>query len=89
MAIDSQDMELSEDDKELLRRAENSSGKPWRTLLRELLGPILGPRPSSLAAWQRKNGIELFERLAKHPGKSPDDGICASVDHDKILYGDK
>ena len=76
MKTDSPDIELNEADKDLLRRAESNSGKPWRTLLREVLAPILGPQPSSLAAWQRKNGIELFKRLENNPVTHP---MMASV----------
>jgi hypothetical protein len=37
---------------------------------------------------QREAARRLDEKLAGLPDLSPDDGIIASADHDRILYGE-
>ena len=86
---DPKKIELNDDDRELLQRAENSSGKPWRTLLRELVAPILRQPPSNIAEkqWQRRK--ELIKEISALNEIPPNDGILAGRDHDEILYGGK
>ena len=88
MKTDSPDIELNEADKDLLRRAESNSGKPWRTLLREVLAPVLGVARSQddVAAQQKRRFLESSSRIDAMPVESESEGF-SNRDHDKILYG--
>ena len=83
--------ELTEEEWNLLDKATEKTGKPRRELLREVLGPILGTASggNAAAAEQKKRLLEAFAELDQLPVENPPDGLCASEDHDKILYGAK
>ena len=81
--------ELTEEEWDLLDEAARKAGKPRRELLREVLGPILGTEAAVAAAEQKKRRLEAFAELDQLPVEDPpDDGLCASVDHDNNVFSD-
>ena len=57
MARDLDEIQLNDEDKKLLLRAQRSSGKPWRALLRELLSDI--PRSAPLSS--SRNAVSFLD----------------------------
>lgn len=91
MALDPNDIDLNDEDRQLLFDAERMTGTPWRTILHDFLRQtnLQDPASSVVAESQKNAQKKLFESLDALPVRNPDDGVCASREHDRILYGRK
>lgn len=81
------------DDLEAMARVE---GRDPTDLLREIVHQAISERKlngqnfekeANLLARQQVAMQKLLGKLDTLPENEPQDGLCASVDHDKILYG--
>ena len=76
--MEKKEIELDDDDRDVIARAARASGRHWKEILKESLSIVA----TKATPWPR-----FFEELNRMPSEGKSDGVCASEQHDEILYG--
>ena len=82
MKTNKKEILLDDDERELIAKAAQATGKHWKQVLRESLALIVSSRREA----SDSNWSQFLEKVNELPLAVSEDNICVSSDHDKILY---